>query len=453
MALALGLGACASLSPLPDPAASPAPGTPTEARVEGARGPASPAESRRTLGTVRAEGRSRQFENHLAGLTALGETLSAGNGVRLLVDGPATFEAMFRDLAVARHRILLESYIFEDSAIGRRMAEVLLKKRGEGLEVRVIYDSLGAFDTPAEFFAALRAGGVEVCEFNPLSAVKDRAAPLDVNHRDHRKVLVVDDRVAFTGGINISGVYSSASPRPRPRRADPAGWRDTHVRLDGPVARDLARGFQETWQRQQCGGSPFPAPGAGPRPLPASDDRLVLAIHTYGDGDSSRFYRALLAAIQGATDSIRITMAYFVPDPGLLEALQGAARRGVKTELVLPGHSDSLLALRAGQARYAELLAAGVRLFERHDTYLHAKTAVIDGVWSTVGSSNLDWRSFVHNDEVNVVVLGREFGAEMERLFAEDVGHADELSAAAWADRGLGRRVMERFGLIWQYWF
>ncbi len=452
LVLTVGLTGCSHGAGLAPP---PAAATDSPPRVSGPQGPVSPQSSQATLATVEAEGRRAEFRRHVAALTALGETLSAGNSTRLLVDGPATFSAMFPEIEAARSRVLLESYIFEASPLGERVADLLLKKRAEGLEVRVIYDSLGAFDTPAAFFDRLRAGGVDVCEFNPIGALRPRDAPLDINHRDHRKVLVVDDRIGFTGGINISNVYASGSVRRRYTRADAAGWRDTHVRLEGPVVKELARGFQEIWERQSCAGSPFPKPGTTTPPpqQQQNDDRLVVPIHSYGDGDSSRFYRALLAAIREARLSIRITMAYFVPDPGLVAALQDAARRKVAVELVLPGKSDSRLVRRAGQARYDELLTAGVRIYERHDTFVHAKTAVIDGVWSTIGSSNLDWRSFLHNDEVNVVILGREFGAEMEGLFAEDRGHADEVPREAWRKRGISQRAEEAFAQLWQYWF
>lgn len=337
-------------------------------------------ESARRLREVRDEGRAAQFERHLGLLREAGETLSAGNLVDLLVDGPATFDAMFRDLEAARRRILLETYIFEGEHVGRRIADVLLRKRAEGLDVRLIYDSVGSFATPAAFFDELRQAGVAVREF---------------------------------------------------------------VRLHG-----------ETWRKQGCEGE------AGPRAdidaaavtPPAPGERLVAVIDSAADEKTSRFYRVLLAAIAGATDTIHITMAYFVPDPQLLQALKDAAARGVEVVLVLPGRSDSRLVLRAGQSHYTALLAAGVRIFERQDAFLHAKTAVIDGVWATVGSSNLDWRSFLHNDELNAVILGRDFGRSMEDLFAVDLDHADELDSATWGQRGIGRRLIESFGRLWEYW-
>lgn len=454
------LSGCA-LTPLPRvaPAEAHAAAPISAVRLQGAHGDKSAKASAQTLRAVRAEGRRDEFENHLAILQAAGETLSTGNELELLVDGPESFASMLAALETAQHRILLESYIFEAEDIGAKMAAVLLRKRAEGVSVHVIYDAVGSFSTPASFFDELRAGGIELCEFNPVSPLRRFTGFLQLNHRDHRKVLVVDDEVAFTGGINISSVYSSGSigSSRRQRRAQAAAddrWRDTHVRIAGPAARAFIDSYRATWSRQNCAGEAAPVPyaEAGGRTPAENGDRLVAVIDSPGDEDSTRFYRALLGAIDNATASIHITMAYFVPDPQLVEALRAAAQRGVEVVLVLPGRSDSVLVLRAGQAHYADLMAAGVHIYEKHDAVLHAKTAVIDGVWATIGSSNLDWRSFLHNDELNVIVLGRQFGADMEALFVRDLERARRVDADEWETRGAGRRLMESFGNLWEYW-
>lgn len=451
------LAGCASTLPVVEPSvAAPAAAPMKIAQVEGASGMKPPGESASVLRAVRAEGRRAEFEHHLGLLLAEGETLSAGNELELLIDGPESFASMFEALESAQRSILIESYIFEAQDYGERIAATLLQKRAQGVSVHVIYDSVGSFTTPVAFFDELRAGGVELCEFNPVSPLRRLTGFLQLNHRDHRKVLVVDERVAFTGGINISSVYSSGSfagsRRHRRERAADEHWRDTHVRIEGPAVRAFVDSFSATWARQRCAGEPeFELASAAVEP-PENGERLVAVIDSPGDDDSTRFYRALLRAINGASVSIHITMAYFVPDPQLLEALGDAARRGVEVVLVLPGRSDSTLVLRAGQAHYADLMAAGVRIHEKHDVLLHAKTAVIDGVWSTIGSSNLDWRSFLHNDELNVVILGRQFGAAMEALFERDVERARPVDAKEWEVRGRGRRLMESFANFWEFW-
>ena len=199
------LSACASVATTPSDTRGASSSVATST-VQGSAGVKSPQASKAILREVSAEGRQRQFEQHLAILKRQGKTLFAGNDATLLVDGPETFDAMLAALETAQTRILFESYIFDSEDIGRRMADVLLRKRAEGLEVRLIYDSVGSFETPVEFFDRLREGGVAVCEFNPVSPFRRATGLLSFNNRDHRKVLVVDDRIAFTGGINVSRV-------------------------------------------------------------------------------------------------------------------------------------------------------------------------------------------------------------------------------------------------------
>lgn len=181
-------------------------------------------------------------------------------------------------------------------------------------------------------------------------------------------------------------------------------------------------------------------------------DRLITVLGSKPGDPEPRIYRTLLTAIGGAKRSVHLTMSYFVPDPQTVHFLTAAAKRGVDVTLILQGKSDSQLVLRAGQSHYQHLLDAGVVIYERSDTLLHSKSAVIDGVWSTVGSSNLDWRSFLHNDEVSVIVLGAEFGAEMEQLFQKDLARSQRITVEAWAERGLSRRAMEWVGHLFEYW-
>lgn len=460
--LAFSLSACASVDNTPSHAHR-APTAVATSTVQGSDGAKSPPASKAVLREVSGEGRHQQFEQHLAILKGQGETLFAGNDATLLVDGPETFDAMLEAIIGAKQRILVESYIFDNQGIGEQMADAMLRKRDEGLEVRLIYDSVGSFETPVEFFDRLREGGVAVCEFNPVSPIRRATGLLEFNNRDHRKVLVVDDRIAFTGGINVSRVYSSGGSGLGSEPADAASgepWRDTHVRVAGPSVREILSLYEDTWHRQDCDDqlpslianeAPKVTDGAVATP-PELGERLIAVIGSKAEDEASPLHRALLAAVEGATDSIHITMAYFVPDDRTLGALAAAAQRDVEVKLVLPGRSDSMLVLRAGQANYSGLLAAGVRIFERYDTILHAKTAVIDGVWTTIGSSNLDFRSMLHNDELNVVILGREFGAKIERLFEADMKEAVEITSEAWAKRGVGRRLMETFGRLWEYW-
>jgi cardiolipin synthase len=365
----------------------------------------------------------------------------AGNQVDLLIDGPATYAAMFDAIDQARERIALESYIVEADGPGQALAERLLAKCREGVRVCLLFDGFGSIATPGAYFDALRAGGVQVCEYNPLRSwrnVFSRAVHL----RDHRKLLVVDGRVAFVGGINISGVYSAGSSAERRHRDGDSAppWRDTHVRIAGPLVAELEQLFVAHWNKHADGPIRREAPAL---PLvPVGHHRAAVASCDAGRRRNP-FYRALLKAIDAAQQRVYITTAYFVPTPRLLRALAAAARRGVEVRLVLPSQSDAWAPLHAGRSHYGRLLSAGVRVHERQGALLHAKTTVIDGVWATVGSANLDWRSVVHNAECNVIVLDASFGAEMESVFLRDVAASREVTIEDWTRRGWLRRLQE----------
>jgi cardiolipin synthase len=365
----------------------------------------------------------------------------------LLVDGPQTHAAMFKAIAGAREFIDLETYILEAGELGEKLAELLISRRRNGVSVRVLYDGIGSMSTPKEYFERLKAADIAVCVFNPLKP--DESKPeLSINNRDHRKILVVDGRVAYTGGINISGVYSSGSfvsSGPR-ARSEEIGWRDTHIELQGPVVHELGQLFDTSWQSQQCEG---PAPLR--KPPPRAGDETMRVIAQDPEAKRNEVYVEVLSALSHAEQRAWLTFGYFVPDPQTIDALKAAAVRGVDVRLVVPSKSDVWLTLYAGRSHYSDLLESGVRIFERQAAVLHAKTAVIDGVWSTVGSSNLDWRSFVHNFEVNVVVLGTGLAGGLEQLFQRDIEHSDEIRLEDWRKRGIASRFKEWFSRAWAY--
>jgi cardiolipin synthase len=372
---------------------------------------------------------------------ALREPLRAGNRVELLVDGPATYAAMFAAIDGARDHINLESYIVEAAGPGAELARRLIAKSREGVRVNLLYDGFGSLLTDGRYFAALREAGVAVCEYNPLRAWR-KLFSRSAHWRDHRKLLVVDGRIAFVGGVNISGVYAAGSAH-RVQSEVARGetrWRDTHVQVEGPLVSDLQRLFLQHWG--QHAGQPLMPADYLPPPVAAGVQQAASA-----SGDAGRrsnpFYRALVAAIDAARQSVFVTAAYFVPTRRLLRALANAARRGVDVKLVLPSLSDAWAPLHAGRSHYGHLLQAGVRIFERQGALLHAKTTVIDGVWATVGSSNLDWRSVIHNAEANVIVLDSAFGAAMEALFVDDLAASRETSLQQWHGRGLLQRLRE----------
>ncbi len=226
-----------------------------------------------------------------------------------------------------------------------------------------------------------------------------------------------------------------------------AGWRDTDVQIKGPAVAEFQRLFMETWQKQR--GEPlaekmyFPA-------LKVQGSEIVRAIGSTPDDPYSLMYLTLISAIANAQKQILITNAYFVPDPQLVEELLAAAARGVDVQLILPGSSDSALVLQAGRSHYATLLAGGVKIYERQAAVLHAKTAVVDGVWACVGSSNLDWRSALDNDEINAVILGRAYGSQMQAAFSRDVAASTAITLESWSDRSLLQRIKELGASLWE---
>jgi cardiolipin synthase len=400
---------------------------------------------------------------HLAVEEAVsGAPLTAGNRVRLLADGPGTYQAMLRSIAQARHYVHMETYIFDDDAQGARFAEALIAARNRGADVALMVDAVGTIKTPDALFQRLRDAGVQVAVFNPVSPVNGSRAGWSPNQRNHRKILVVDGKVGYLGGINVSDVYASSPASGSggsggvgsgadARRADAraAPWRDTHLRIEGPAVAQLEAVIRDGWQSQ----AKEPLRGGGEAIAPPSGSTRVRILANQPDrSDGYTVYLTLMFAFESAQQSIHITMAYFVPDPAFVDALAAAAQRGVDVVLVLPGFSDSSLVFNAGRSHYGKLLDAGVKLYERRDALLHAKTAVVDGVWSTVGSSNMDWRSFALNYEVNAVVLGPEFAAEMEALFQRDVAESVRITPEAWRARGVDDRFMEFFSRMFERW-
>ncbi len=451
LGFSLGLGACAIRPPAGPPTDTGQ--HPVPVRVTDESGPLNAAQAAAAVRRIEGEDERGLLTRHLSQVEAVMTTpLVLGNNARLLIDGPQTQAAMLRAIAGARHHIDLETYLLEATGIGERLASALESKRAERVKVRVLYDSVGSLSTPPDYFERLKAAGVAVCEFNPVNPLRLQGdTGLSLNNRDHRKLLVVDSRTAFTGGINISSVYSTGSSSRRtkaPSRVE--GWRDTHVVVRGPVVDQFQKLFDDTWRSQHCPDgdateqrTDLPAARAGHMAM-----RLVAANPLV---ERSELYPALLSAIEHARHRVWLTYGYFVPDQRILGALQEAARRGVDIRLVLPGFSDFWATLHAGRSHYGDLLAAGVRIFERRDALLHAKTAVVDGVWSSVGSTNLDWRSFVHNYEADLLVLDSGFANELEQLFRLDQSASNEIVEKAWTRRGIKNRLLEWLARRWEY--
>jgi cardiolipin synthase len=423
--------------------------------IVGARGELPEARQKAILDRLAAKVEDTEIlSRHVAAEEAInGTPLVAGNKVVLLDDGPITMRAMMNAIRAARNHINLETYIIEDDEVGQRLADLLLEKSAAGVRVNLIYDGVGSLGTPREFFERLRAGGVAALEYNPINPAKANGK-WSINQRDHRKLLVVDGRIAFTGGVNISEVYGKSSFLQKRRESTPpdakeAAWRDTHMQIEGPVVADFQKMFIDTWRRQTGkepgGANYFPS-------LKPEGDALVRAIGSVAERADYTVYKTYISALASATNYVHLTSAYFVPDQQIVDAMKEAARRGVDVKIIFPSFTDHAMILYASRSYYDELLEAGVRIYERKVAMLHAKTAVVDGVWSTIGSTNLDMRSFLHNDEINAVVLSTEFAAKMDALFERDLRESNEITAENWSKRGIRQRMREWAVRLFEYW-
>jgi cardiolipin synthase len=389
------------------------------------------------------------LERHNAVVESVTESpLTKGNKVTLLADGQAAYAEMFKAIQNAKNHINLETFIIEDDEVGRKFADRLLQKQAEGVQVNLIYDSLGSYGTPTAFFQRLRDKGIQTVEFNPVNPFKTQGHWL-LAHPDHRKILIIDGKVAIAGGINISKVYSSKLSGRGEVKGAPLPWRDTDVQIEGPAVAEFQKLFLDTWQKQN-------GPKLSERnyfPDLKEEGNALVRVVGSTPGQSNRItFIVYVSAITFAEHSVHLTNAYFIPDDQILDAFTDAAKRGVDVKIILPSTSDSSMALYAARYNYSELLKSGVKLFERRNALLHAKTAVIDGVWSTVGSTNMDYWSFLNDDEVNAVILSHEFAIEMEKMFVRDLDESDEIKWEEWKKRPLFPRIREWFAHLFSHW-
>jgi cardiolipin synthase len=416
-------------------------------QIEGARGPLTPQQSKALLDKIASEpGDAGILKRHSAIEQAVAETpLVAGNSTRLLLDGPQTFAAMFAAIRSAKRTIDLEYYIFEDvQSGGEHLCDLLIAKRREGIAVNVIYDGYGSSATPKDVFKRLKDAGIAVVEYNPVN-------PITLSYRDHRKMLVVDGAKAIVGGINLSTTYQSSMPGLSSAGAKPGQhWRDTDLEIDGPAVGELETLFLEQWAEHH--GPALDRAKYFPK-IPAKGTEVVRIVGSDPTARDFRYYVTLLSAIRNAEKNIWLSTAYFVPTDQEEDDLIGAAKRGIDVRLLLPGDSDSKMALAIGRSHYGYLLEAGVKVYEVQNEVLHSKSASIDGVWTSIGSSNFDPRSVVYNDEVDAIVLGGATAHDFERMFERDTAGAKQIDRVTWRRRGLGQRLLELFELtsfLWQ---
>jgi cardiolipin synthase len=362
------------------------------------------------------------------------ERFVEGNRVTLLRDAAEAFPAMLEAIGAARRQVLLEMYWFDSDRTGRMFAEALMEASSRGVEVAVLYDSLGSWEADPGMFEDMKRAGIHVIEFNPMMPWKKRFRLARLSLRDHRKILVVDGNKGFTGGINLADVWL-------PEEEEGQGWRDDMICVQGPAVAGLIDVFLRTWERE--GGAPLRELAVASVGSAAVGDQRV---HVLGENYVLRrreITSAYLLNIYRARSRVWIANSYFVPDRTVTRALKRAARRGVDVRVILPAFSDVEIVRHASRAMWGGLLRSGVRLFEFYRSILHAKSAVIDGTWSTIGSFNMDYRSLRANLEVNVAVQDAGFGAVMEQSFHKDLEHCREVDAHEFKFRPLGHRLLE----------
>lgn len=425
-------------------------GASTRPKIEGAHGPLSLKQTDAFLSRLRAsDPHADILQRHLViEQNVAGTPIVAGNKTRLLRDGSETFKAIFTAIRGAQNHINLEYYIFEDVEVSdEHIVDLLIAKQASGLSVNLIYDSFGSGKTPAEVFTRLADAGVKLTEFRPLNPLKS-ISDYSINDRDHRKIMIVDGKIGIVGGVNLSKTYQSRIPGPKPDPGDaPESWRDTDLEIRGPAVAQLQDLFFQHWEQQN---GPTVDKSRYYPPQQAIGYELVRIIGSSPDDPVPRYYVTLLSAMRSAEESIWISAAYFVPTPDEKDDLMDAARRGIDVRLMLPSHSDSQIALSVGQSHYTALLKAGVKIYELQNDILHSKTAVIDGVWSVVGSSNLDPRSVLFNDEVDAIVLGTSTGRELQAMFKEDQASAKQIDLKTWSRRPLLQRLHEVYSRLWE---
>ncbi len=361
---------------------------------------------------------------------------SVATGVQLLWKGRDSFQTIFDAVDRAEKLICLQFYIFKNDETGIALSERLKQKSHAGVKVYVLHDHFGSFGTPRSFWKDMRAAGIQIRASHPFRWT----APFYYVHRDHRKLIVIDSKRAFTGGLNIANEYSGFHIRKRSR-----GWRDTGIIVEGPIVNELFDTFKKSWTTWGGEEILFQGTHEQMRSTMAAERIPALPIFVYSGKGRRRMRNLFRYSIDRAQTSILLTTAYFIPSRRLIERLERSVRRGVQVRLLVPGKSDVPAASYAGRAFFSRLLKAGVEIYTYLGEMLHAKTYLFDQGWSIIGSTNLDYQSLRYNDEGNIGILDLSFASRMAEIFEEDLKKSAKIDEAAWSQRPLLEKVKEHF--------
>ena len=360
----------------------------------------------------------------------LGPALVPGNRTRALVNGDEIFPEMLEAIRGARKSITFEMYIYWKGAIGEQFTAALEERARSGVKVHVMIDALGSQKIEKTVLGRLKDAGARVELYNPVRW--DTIARM--NNRTHRKIMVIDGAVGFTGGAGIGDEWSGDAQ-------DAEHWRDTHFRLEGPAVAQMQAAFMENWI--EVTGEVLHGPEYFPELRPVGGELAQFVVSSPGGGGESAQLLYLMS-IAAARRSIQLSAAYFVPDDNEVRQLVEARERGVRVQIIVPGPAtDSAAVRRASRSTWGELLRAGVEIYEYQPTFYHVKVMTVDGLWVTVGSTNFDTRSFSTNDEANLNVYDRAFAAEGERIFERDLGRSRRITLEEWEARPLREKLLE----------
>lgn len=357
-----------------------------------------------------------------------------GNRTEILLNGEQIFPAMLEAIRGAQYTITYAQYFYEDGPVSRDIAEALAERCRAGVGVNVLLDAFGTLSMPREYTDAMSRSGCHVAWFRPLAQYIFRR----YNNRNHRRILVVDGRVGFTGGSGVSRKWMGNG------RVE-HHWRDTDVRIQGPAVEYLQAAFVENWL--EATGVVLGGEAYFPRPIEPSGDVYAQIVKSSPAAGSFSMYTTFLLAVNSARRSIHITNPYFVIDDRMQEALVSARRRGVRVMVLVPGAIDHNIVRQASRRQFGKLLRAGIEIYEYVPALLHSKTMVIDGVWATIGSTNLDNRSFAANDELNIIVYNRDVAQRLERVFSDDLTYSRRVTLEDWKKRGIPAKLLETLAL------
>ena len=381
-----------------------------------------------------------QFARTMGNL--LGPAIEGGNHVTPLLNGKQIFPAMLGAIREARRTITLETYIYWSGTIGREFTDALVERARAGVKVHVMIDWLGSERIDRSYLRDLTAAGAEVAEYHPVHLLNPASVRL-IDHRTHRKVLVVDGAIGFTGGVGIADEWRGDADSPE-------HWRDNHYRVQGPIVAQLQAVFMDNWM--QTTGEVLHGEGYFPA-LPTAGDQFAQIFKSSFQGGSESMQLMFLLSLTAASKDVRIESAYFVPGGAATDSLLAAHRRGVRVQIIVPGPKiDEKIVRRASRARWGPLLKEGIEIYEYQPTMFHCKMMVVDGLWVSIGSSNFDNRSFRLNDEANLNVLDARFAVDQEKTFDADRARAHRITYEAWLRRPFKEKLIEHLAnlLSWE---